>query len=170
MEPFVVEYASFNITRLIDQNNNFFPNMRIGEAKKMAKEASLQLVCFAEPKQNELALCKIINFGKWKYSKEKSEHKIKKEHKHDVKEIRFSPMTDEHDLVHKVNKVKEFLADGHEVLLALVCKRDQRKIYKFGVEKLNAVLQSLENINVIFRKENFPNNVQVKIIKSAKQG
>ena len=75
-DPFIVKYAKFRETRLVDQNDNYHPSISVSEAQKKAVEAHLDLVCFNRPGKSELAFCKIVDYGKWKYSNEKSKKKI----------------------------------------------------------------------------------------------
>jgi len=62
MEPYIVQYANFFETRLIDANNQYFQVMNIKRAKEMARESNMDLVCFNAPEKTQLALCKIIDF------------------------------------------------------------------------------------------------------------
>jgi len=68
-------------------------------------------------------VCKIINFGKFKYELAKKD-KIQKKHQHVslLKELRFHPNTDTHDFDFKVRHAKRFLGDGHKVKATVVFK------------------------------------------------
>lgn len=65
-------------------------------------------------------ICKLIDFGKYKYELEKKERKLRAKGKGpEVKEIRLSFKIEEHDLQIKINRAKEFLAEGNKIKLVL---------------------------------------------------
>ncbi len=116
--PFVITRIPFRFTRLIDEKGVFYPSVNVYEAKANAERIGLQLVCFSMPNDKELPLCKIIDFGKWKYQNEKGQKKTKQTHSQ-VHELYFTPNIESHDIEHKLKKVKEFIEGGDEVLLVL---------------------------------------------------
>ena len=63
-EPFVIRYADFTVTKLIDEQGTYYERIGISEAKKKAQDAGLDLVCFNKPGKNDIAFCKIVDFGK----------------------------------------------------------------------------------------------------------
>jgi len=139
-EPFVVIYADFRHTDLVDANNNFVKNVSISDAKRMARDAGLDLVCFKDINGKESPLCKILDYGKWKYTNDKQK---KKQHtdKKETKEIQFKPLTDDHDIEHKVKHANEFLDKGNDVLLSmLICGRD-RGHFDLAEAKMNKIVQ-----------------------------
>src|SRR5215471_1935223 len=83
-------------------------------ALAIAREAELDLVEVAPTERPPV--CRIMDFGKFKYQQNKRQHK---NHTHQVKikEIRLRPKTDEHDLQVKVNHAKEFLAEKDKVVI-----------------------------------------------------
>ena len=96
----------------------------LAEAIYRANNQDLDLVEVGrDPKSNEVAVCKIINYSSWLYHEQKKKHKQEIKNKaHDTKEMRFRPVTGEHDLMVKLNKCKEFLTDGHKVKIVLTMK------------------------------------------------
>ena len=139
-EPFVVKYVDFTTTKLVDSNHQYHISIGIVEAKQMAQDAGLDLVCFGRPQQGDLALCKIINFGKWKYSNEKQKKKQAKGGRSETKEIRLSPDIGDHDVEHKLKHVKEFLEDGDEVILEMRLKGRQRAHFPEAEKRMNEVV------------------------------
>ena len=68
MEPFVINRRmDFSRTRLIDSKGNFHKSIGIGDAKQMAGEYGLSLVCFSLPSKEKMALCKIVDYGRKHY-------------------------------------------------------------------------------------------------------
>ena len=118
-EPYVVENNSmpFRVTRLLDQEGKFHQDINIVSAIQMAKNVGMDLVCFNEPEGTSPALCKIIDFGKWKYQAEKNKKKMMRKQVHTTKEVRFSPTISSHDIEHKIKQIKEFIDDGDTVII-----------------------------------------------------
>ena len=78
-EPFVIDSTTspepFTFTKLVDEEGTFHQSINVSAALSRAKIAGLDLVCFNEPSGELTALCKIINYGKWKYQVEKAKKK-----------------------------------------------------------------------------------------------
>lgn len=121
-EPFILRKSDFKEIRLVDNKGEYRQKVSMTEAKNIASFSNLDLVCFNRPNEKSLALCKIIDFGKWKYSEEKKKKKLNKENKRETKEMRFSPAIGVNDIRHKVKQVNGFLEEGHEVILSMRLK------------------------------------------------
>ena len=95
--------------RLINELGEALGIVKIEEALEIANQASLDLVQIAS--NTDPVVCKILNYGKYRYDKEKQK-KInkKKQHVMHVKEIRFRPNVDDHDLIIKLKKAEKFLS------------------------------------------------------------
>ena len=92
--------------------------MPIKEAMKLAQEAELDLVKIAPKAQPPV--CKIIDYGKYRYELARKEKEAKKKQKTvEVKEVRISPNIDTNDLNTKVNNAKKFIAKGNKVKVTL---------------------------------------------------
>ena len=91
------------------------------EAQRRAKEAGLDLVEVAPDAKPPV--CKIMDYGKFKYEQKKKAHQAKTKQKiTQLKELRIRPKTEEHDLLIKVKKAKEFLAAGDRVQVNMLFK------------------------------------------------
>ena len=137
-EPYVIEHekqAKFSKTKLLDSGNNFHNEISVRDGISMASNEGLNLVCFKDDTDGSLPLCKVIDYGKWKYEKLKKQKKHDKEHKLVVKEIRFSPLISENDIDHKIKQAKKFIEHGDEVVLGMVLKGRQ-KMYVAEADKL----------------------------------
>ncbi len=98
------------------------------DALDMADEQSMDLVEIAP--NADPPVCKIMDYGKYLYEKNKKERDArKKQHHTQLKEIRFRPRTDTHDFQFKTKHAYEFLSDGHKVR-AYVQFRGRDIIYK----------------------------------------
>lgn len=118
-DPFIVENEDFRFTQLIDENGNYNQSVNMSEAIRRAYRLNLNLVCFNIPEGNSLALCKIIDYGKWKYQHDKHMKKAEKKTRHETKEMRFTPVISDNDIEHKLNRVKEFVSRGDSVVLCM---------------------------------------------------
>ena len=104
--------------RLIGENGEQLGIMSAKDALKMAKEAELDLVKIAPTAKPPV--CKIVDYGKYRYEQARKEKEAKKKQKvTEVKEIRLSPNIDENDLNTKANQAKKFLAKGDKVKVTL---------------------------------------------------
>ena len=104
--------------RLIGSNGEQLGIMSAREAMKLAEEAELDLVKIAP--NAKPPVCKIIDYGKYRYELERKEKEAKKKQKTvEVKEIHLSPNIDTNDLNTKVNAAKKFLSKGNKVKITL---------------------------------------------------
>ena len=104
--------------RVIAENGEQLGIMPVKEAMKLAQEAELDLVKIAPKAQPPV--CKIIDYGKYRYELARKEKEAKKKQKTvEVKEVRISPNIDTNDLNTKVNNAKKFIAKGNKVKVTL---------------------------------------------------
>ena len=99
--------------RLIGENGEQLGIMSAKDAYKLAKEAELDLVKIAPTAKPPV--CKIIDYGKYRYELARKEKEAKKKHK----EVRLSPNIDENDLNTKMNNARKFLEKGNKVKVTL---------------------------------------------------
>ena len=104
--------------RVISSNGEQLGIMSSKEAMKLAREAELDLVKIAPKAQPPV--CKIIDYGKYKYELARKEKEAKKKQKTvEVKEVRLSPNIDTNDLNTKMNNAKKFITKGNKVKVTL---------------------------------------------------
>ena len=104
--------------RVIAENGDQLGVMPVKEAMKLAQEAELDLVKIAPKAQPPV--CKIIDYGTYRYELARKEKEAKKKQKTvEVKEVRISPNIDTNDLNTKVNNAKKFIAKGNKVKVTL---------------------------------------------------
>ena len=104
--------------RLIGEDGEQLGIMSAKEALKMAKEADLDLVKIAPTAKPPV--CKIIDYGKYRYELARKEKEAKKKQKTiDIKEVRLSPDIEENDLNTKVNAARKFIQKGDKVKVTL---------------------------------------------------
>lgn len=104
--------------RLIGENGDQLGVMSAREALKLAEEEELDLVKIAPTAKPPV--CKIIDYGKYRYELARKEKEAKKKQKTvEVKEVRLSPNIDTNDLNTKVNNAKKFIQKGNKVKVTL---------------------------------------------------
>ncbi|WP_449301242.1 translation initiation factor IF-3 [Plastorhodobacter daqingensis] len=122
------------------------------KALAMAEEAGLDLVEISP--NAEPPVCKIMDFGKFKYEQQKREAEARKKQKIiEVKEIKFRPGTDTHDYEVKMRSVVKFLENGDKVKVTLRFRGREMAHQQLGLELLNRVAADVAEIGKI---ENFP--------------
>jgi translation initiation factor IF-3 len=107
--------------RVIDEGGNALGVLPVVEAIRIASARGFDLVEIA-PNSNP-PVCKIIDYGKYNYERQKKE-KLQKKHQVTmvVKEIRFNANTDKHDIEFKTRHLIQFLLDGHKVKASITYK------------------------------------------------
>lgn len=104
--------------RLINEDGEQLGIMSAKEALKLAKEANLDLVKIAPTAKPPV--CRIIDYGKYKYEQARKEKEARKKQKiTEVKEIRLSPNIDDNDMNTKANMARKFITKGDKVKVTL---------------------------------------------------
>ena len=113
------------------------------EAMARAREAGLDLV---EVAPNEKPpVCRIMDFGKFKYQQKKKQHKTHVHHTK-IKEIRLRPKTGEHDIEFKVNQAKGFLQHKDKVIVSVVFRGRELAHIDEGQRVMRNLLEQLEAV------------------------
>jgi translation initiation factor IF-3 len=124
--------------RVIADDGEQLGILPIQEALKAAEERSLDLVEVAP--QAEPPVCKIMDFGKYKYEQAKKTHESKKHQKVILlKEVKMRPGTDVHDYNFKLNHAKRFLGEGNKVKVTVVFRGREMAHTELGAVLLNRV-------------------------------
>jgi translation initiation factor IF-3 len=114
------------------------------QAMEMAREANLDLVEVAADARPPV--CKIMDFGKFKFlQKQKAKDKTKT-HQQKLKEIRLRPKTDEHDVETKINQARRFLEHRDKVLIYVVYKGRELQHIEEGKRVLSHMLEKLVDL------------------------
>ena len=121
------------------------------EALRMAEEQGLELV-EVSPRAVP-PVCRIMDFGRFKYQESKKE-KASRKHQSTViiKEIKFRPKTDTHDLDFKLKHIRRFLGEGNKVRLMIVFRGREIVHPETGHDVLNLVSKDVSDISVIEQK------------------
>ena len=130
---------------LIDENGEKLGVIPTYKAISMAEEAEMDLV-EVNPKEKP-PVVKIMDYGQFKYEKEKKAHKQKVQQKKvDTKGIRLSVRISKHDFNFRIEQAKKFLQKGHKLKIELVLKGREKQHPWKARETINNFAQELSNI------------------------
>ena len=116
------------------------------EAMSLAREAGLDLV---EVAPNERPpVCRIMDFGKFKYQQKKKHHKTHVHHTK-IKEIRLRPKTGDHDIEFKVNQAKTFLMHKDKVIVSVVFRGRELAHIDEGQRVMKNILEQLDPVGKV---------------------
>ena len=134
--------------RLIGKDGEQLGIMSARDAMKLAREANLDLVKIAPTAKPPV--CKIIDYGKYRYEQARREKEARKKQKTiEVKEIRLSPNIDTNDLNTKVNQARKFVSGGNKVKVAVRFRGRELAHTAVGKTILEDFAQKLSDIAVI---------------------
>jgi translation initiation factor IF-3 len=113
------------------------------EALQKAREAGLDLVEVAPTEKPPV--CRIMDFGKFKYQQKKRQHKGHTHHSKN-KELRVRPKIGEHDLMTKVNRAKEFLEQKDKVVFSVIFRGRENAHVEEGYKLVQRIVKELGDI------------------------
>jgi translation initiation factor IF-3 len=152
--------------RLIDEDGQMVGVMTSAQALSLARERGLDLVevsPMASP-----PVCKLMDYGRFKYEQSKKENEARKHQKvSELKEIRLSPRTDDHDLDVKVRKIEEFLGEGDKVKVGVRFRGRELAHPEIGRRLLDKILEGLKGIAVVERPAIMEGKIMSMIVSRA---
>jgi len=136
------------------------------QAMEMAKEANLDLVEVASTERPPV--CKIMDFGKFKFlQKQKAKDKTKT-HQQKLKEISLRPKTDEHDIDFKSKQIERFIEEGDRVKVTLRFRGRELAHPGLGRQLLEEVADRVKNVAAVERMPLMEGNTMTMILTKAK--
>lgn len=136
--------------RVIDEDGQVVGVMSSGQALALARERNVDLV-EVSPMANP-PVCRLMDYGRFKYEQAKKENEARKRQKtSELKEIRLSPKTDEHDIAVKVRKVEEFLGEGDKVKVVVRFRGREMAHPELGRRLLEQMMADVKAIAVVER-------------------
>ena len=119
--------------------------MKTSDAINVAKDRKMDLVEIAP--NNNPPVCKIIDYGKFKYQEQKKKNEAKKKQKTiETKEIKIRPGTGEHDYQVKIKNANKFIKEGNRVKFSLRFKGREMEHSNLGIDMLKRVKSDLEEL------------------------
>lgn len=120
------------------------------EALKHADEVGLDLVEVA-PNAHP-PVCRIMDYGKYKYQQSKKSQETRKKKSHSVimrKEVKLRPRTEEHDLNFKIRNAKKFLADRNKVKITIQFRGREMAYTNFGTKLMDRIAEEIQELGTI---------------------
>ena len=137
--------------QLIDENGQKLGVMTSNKALEIAEEKNLDLVLVAP--NGKPPVCKIMNYGKYKFEQSKKEKEAKKKQKvAELKELRITPNIDEHDFNFKCKNARKFIEDGAKVKITVRFRGRELNYVKLGETTLNRFSDELSDIANVEKK------------------
>lgn len=163
--------------RLIDAEGKQLGVIPIAEAMKLAEEAEQDLVEVSASKENPV--CKIMDYGKFRYRQTKKAHEAKLKQKQiQIKEIKIRPQTDDGDYQTKLRALIRFLEDGDKTKVTLRFRGREIQNQQMGIKVLHRIRDDLSAYAVVEHNPTMegrqmimilaPIPKAVKVIKAAK--
>lgn len=153
--------------RLIDQNGKMVGIVSNNEAQNKAQMAGMDLVEI-DPNQRP-PICKIMDFGKFKYEVEKKEKEARKMAKTlAVKEVQFSPNVDTNDVNIKTRKIREFIGEGHKVKITMRFKGRDLAHVDLGRKTFEAIVSGIGDVTKVENKTEFNGNTLMVLVSPLK--
>ncbi len=136
--------------KLIGEDSEQLGVVSLREALDKAEELNLDLVLVAPGAMPPV--CKIMNYGKYKFEQAKKEKEAKKKQKTlEVKEIRITPNIEEHDFGFKCKNARKFIEDGNKLKITVRFRGREVNNSKMGENVLNKFIEQLSDIAVVER-------------------
>ncbi|MFH1783980.1 MAG: translation initiation factor IF-3 [bacterium] len=137
--------------RLIGEDGSQKGVVSIKEALEQAQSVDLDLVEISPDAKPPV--CRIMDYSKFKYQQEKKQREARKSHKQvHMKEIKIRPKIGEHDLMFKVNHIREFLEHGDRVKVTMVFRGRERSHTELGANILANIQEEFRELATIEQK------------------
>ena len=134
--------------QLIGENGEKLGVISFKEALEKAEESKLDLVLVAA--NSNPPVCKIMNYGKYKFEQSKKEKEAKKKQKIvETKEIRITPNIEEHDFGFKAKNARKFLENGNKLKITVRFRGREINNSKMGEDVLNKFIEELSDISIV---------------------
>lgn len=133
--------------RLIDEDGTQIGILPTRDALLRAQEAGLDLVEVSP--NSRPPVCRILDFGKFKYQQQKKEKKGGPKHAPTLKELRVRPAIDDHDLAYRLENGRKFLEQGHKVQVVCIFRGRQMAHPEHGLAVMNKVIEALADLSKV---------------------
>ena len=131
--------------QVIDETGEKKGIMNINDALDLAYDKKMDLVLVSP--NLDIPVCKIMNYGKYKFEQSKKEKEAKKKQKiSELKEIRITPNIEQHDFEFKAKNIRKFIEEGNKVKITVRFRGRELNYVKLGEEALNKFIDNLPDI------------------------
>jgi translation initiation factor IF-3 len=163
--PMTNERIRASKVRLIDHNENMLGVVDKSEAIQLAQSADLDLVEVSP--NSDPPVCRILDFGKYRYEQSKKERANRAKAKViETKEVRLgrSMKIDPHDVQIRVNQARKFLLDGHKVLIVQNFRGREMMHKEKGSERMAEIIEKLGDISKVETPPRFAGRRQTMVL------
>ena len=137
--------------QVIGENGEKLGVLNLRDALEIVEEKKLDLVLVAP--NAKPPVCKIMNYGKYKFEQAKKEKEAKKKQKTlEIKEIRITPNIEEHDFGFKAKNARKFIEGGNKLKITVRFRGREINNSKMGETVLNKFIDELSDIAVVEKK------------------
>lgn len=134
--------------RLIDENGGQVGIVPTQQALQMARDRGLDLMEVSPNAQPPV--CKICDYGKFKYEKKKKDHQAKKNQVViKVKEVQLRPQTDTHDLDYKFKNIRQFLTDGDKAKITILFRGREVAYSENGYKIMKELAEQMKDVGQV---------------------
>lgn len=162
-EPRINEQIRIREIRVVGDQGEQLGVMSPREAMEIANERHLDLVEIAPTAKPPV--CRIMDYGKYRYEQQKREKEAKKKQKViDVKEVKFRPGIEDHDFEVKLKNAMRFLSDGDKVKCTIMFRGRELTHPELGEVLLDRVAEKLKDVAVVARKSKLEGRNMVMIV------
>ena len=142
-EALLNERIKAETVRLVGVDGEQYGVKEIEAARNLAEEAGMDLVLVAP--DADPPVCRIMDYGKFKYRQKKRQHEHHR-HQPQMKELRLRPKTEDHDLMVRVRKAREFIERGDRVMINLRFRGRELAHTELGLRLLDRFAREVEDI------------------------
>lgn len=161
--PRVNKRIRISPVRVVDEDGKQLGVMPTKAALNLATQKGLDLVEVAA--NSRPPVCKIIDYGKYKYEEKKKQNEIKKRAaSSETKQIKFRPKTDQHDIEFKTRNARKFLNAGHKIQFEVKFKGRENAHPETGKAVLDKVLRELTDVAKLERPAKYENKSMIMVV------
>lgn len=148
---------------MIDPEGGQLGILPIAEALRIAEEYELDLVEVSS--KSDPPVCRLMDYGKFKYQQRKKAHDAKKKQAviH-IKEVKFRPKTDEHDLQFKLRHIERFLKEGQKTKVTMVYRGRELSHPEIGRRILDRVSEEVKEWGIVELDPKFEGRTMVMVL------
>ena len=161
--PRINEEIRVREVQLIDQTGTNHGTTEIQKALEMAQQAGLDLVEIAP--NSVPPVCKILDFGKYKYQAQKKAAEARKKQKVvEIKEIKIRPMIDDHDYDVKMRAMRRFFEEGDKVKVTLRFRGREMAHQELGIQLLERVKTDTSTLAKVEQEPKFEGRQMIMVL------
>ena len=149
--------------RLIDNEGEQVGVVSIEEARELADERGYDLVEVAPDARPPVV--RLMDYGRFKYEQAKAEKEAKKkQHKVEVKQVKFRPKIEEHDFNFKTRHAREFIEEGNKVKVTVMFRYRELRRPELGEELLDRIVEELSDVAKVQSRSGMDNRNMTMVL------